>query len=149
MSVYNLSGEQVCPESLSGLEYIRADRTLLWHEEFAKEKLDENVWSHLTGWYKADVHRYYMYDEVSKNAYIDNGILHITNLRNHPTEQIDFSGAFIDTHGKFEWKYGLLESRIKFPNVPAYRQAGNSIVVNVLENIFKEIMKVVDFNEEN
>lgn len=37
--------------------------------------------------------------------------------------------------------------KIVVPNVPAYRQAGNSIVVNVLEAIIKEIMKVVDFNE--
>lgn len=39
--------------------------------------------------------------------------------------------------------------KIVVPNVPAYRQAGNSIVVNVLEHIFKEIFKVVDFNEKN
>lgn len=37
--------------------------------------------------------------------------------------------------------------KVVVPNVPAYRQAGNSIVVNVLEEIFREIMKVVDFNE--
>ncbi len=39
------------------------------------------------------------------------------------------------------------EYKIVVPNVPAYRQAGNSIVVNVLENIVKEIMKVVKFDE--
>lgn len=38
--------------------------------------------------------------------------------------------------------------KIVVPNVPAYRQAGNSIVVNVLEAIITEIMKVVDFNEK-
>lgn len=120
MSVYNITGEQVCPEDLSGLEYLRSDRTLIWHEEFNDERINEDKWGHLIGGYKADVQRYYMYEDVSKNAYINNGILHITNLRNYPTSQIDFSGAFIDTHGKFEWKYGLLESRIKFPNAPAY-----------------------------
>lgn len=39
--------------------------------------------------------------------------------------------------------------KIVVPNVPAYRQAGNSIVVNVLEHIFNEIFKVVDFDENN
>lgn len=39
--------------------------------------------------------------------------------------------------------------KVVVPNVPAYRQAGNSIVVNVLEHIFKEIFKVVDFDENN
>lgn len=39
--------------------------------------------------------------------------------------------------------------KIVVPNVPAYRQAGNSIVVNVIEEIIKEIFKVVDFDEEN
>lgn len=37
--------------------------------------------------------------------------------------------------------------RIVVPNVPAYRQAGNSIVVNVLENIITEIMKTGVFDE--
>lgn len=37
--------------------------------------------------------------------------------------------------------------KITVPNVQAYRQAGNSIVVNLLEEIVKEIMKVVDLNE--
>lgn len=36
------------------------------------------------------------------------------------------------------------EFKIVVPNVPAYRQAGNSIVVNVLEEIVKEILKVVN-----
>lgn len=39
--------------------------------------------------------------------------------------------------------------KIVVPNVPAYRQAGNSIVVNVLENILIQIFKVVNFDEEN
>lgn len=34
------------------------------------------------------------------------------------------------------------------PNSQIYRQAGNSIVVNVLEEILKSILKVVDFNEK-
>ena len=36
---------------------------------------------------------------------------------------------------------------IVVPNVPAYRQIGNSIVVNVLEHIIKEILKVININE--
>jgi DNA (cytosine-5)-methyltransferase 1 len=39
--------------------------------------------------------------------------------------------------------------KIVVPNVPAYRQAGNSIVVNLLESIFKEIFKVVNFYEKD
>ena len=37
--------------------------------------------------------------------------------------------------------------KIVVPNVPAYRQAGNSIVVNVLEAIMEEIIKAGAFNE--
>lgn len=39
------------------------------------------------------------------------------------------------------------EFKIVVPNVPAYRQAGNSIVVNVLQAILTQIMNVVDLNE--
>ena len=34
------------------------------------------------------------------------------------------------------------------PNVPIYRQVGNSIVVNVLENVYKQILKAVDLYED-
>ena len=36
----------------------------------------------------------------------------------------------------------------KVNNVWRYRQAGNSIVVNVLEEIIKEILKVETFDEK-
>ena len=39
--------------------------------------------------------------------------------------------------------------KIVVPNIPAYRQAGNSIVVNVMEAILRELFKVVNFNEKN
>lgn len=39
--------------------------------------------------------------------------------------------------------------KIVVPNVTAYRQAGNSIVVSVLEHLFLQIFKVVEFDEEN
>lgn len=39
--------------------------------------------------------------------------------------------------------------KIVVPNVWAYRQAGNSIVVNVLEEIIKEILKVEDLYEKD
>ena len=35
--------------------------------------------------------------------------------------------------------------KIVVPNVPAYRQAGNSIVVDVMEEVLKELFKVVKF----
>ena len=41
------------------------------------------------------------------------------------------------------------EYKIVVPNVWAYRQAGNSIVVNVLEEIVREILKVENLYEEN
>ena len=43
---------------------------------------------------------------------------------------------------------GFSESyKIVVPNRYAYRQAGNSIVVNVLQALINEIKKVVDLNE--
>ena len=38
--------------------------------------------------------------------------------------------------------------KVVVPNVPAYRQAGNSIVVNVLESIYKNIFKAVNIYED-
>lgn len=63
--------------------------------------------------------------------------------------------------GKFEGKKGVIRQlsyrecmrlmgfsdkyKIVVPNVAAYRQAGNSIVVNVMEEVLKELFKVVKF----
>ena len=45
---------------------------------------------------------------------------------------------------------GFLDSfKIVVPNIQIYRQAGNSIVVNVLEEIIKEIFKVENLYEKN
>lgn len=49
------------------------------------------------------------------------------------------------THGECLRLMGFSNSfKIVVPNVPAYRQAGNSIVVNVLEALFRQIFKAVN-----
>lgn len=99
------------------LEGLLEDRVLIWHDEFTGTKLDPLKWDSLFGFYGD---RYFMYPDSSKNAYVENSILHLTNLRNYPNDSVDWSGAFIHTNNRFEFRYGRLEAKIKFPNNPEY-----------------------------
>lgn len=141
--IYDADGNILYPDDgLSGLEDLRTDRTLVWHEEFNGSELDAKNWSHLTGAYKADIQRYWMSDDVKKNAYTNNGGLYLTNLRDYPHENIAFSGAFIHTHGKFEFKYGLLEAKIKYPDAPAYHATFWTLATNYIPEYLQTITNV-------
>ena len=99
------------------LDGLRKDRVLVWHDEFDGTDLDPQKWDSLFGFHGD---RYLMYTDASRNAYVENSILHLTNLRNYPNDKVEWSGAFIHTNNRFEFRYGRLEAKIKFPNNPEY-----------------------------
>lgn len=97
---------------------ILKDRVLIWQDDFDGNKLDENKWEAQFGYYNGD--RYYMYKDTSKNAYCENSCLVITNLKDYPNEKCNWSGAFVKTKNKFEFRYGRVEAKIKFPSSSIY-----------------------------
>lgn len=90
---------------------LRKDRVLVWHDEFNTPTVSEK-WDNLSGAYNQN---YYMGD-VNKNAFCMDNSLHLTNLKDYPTENFDYSGAFLLTNKKFDFRYGLIEAKIKFPD---------------------------------
>lgn len=132
MSVYNVTGNELSAvydangnqllqaygidgnELLSGLDDLLPNRLLIWHDEFDGTEVDSSKWDHEFGYYNAN--RYYMYkDDLAHNAYCENGILHITNEKDSTMSNTAWTGAFIHTNNLFEFRYGMIEAKIKFP----------------------------------
>lgn len=136
MSVYNIIGHQIenaydygGSELLSvydkngniinALDDIIPNRLLVWHDEFDNTSVDPSKWNHLYGYYATN--RYYMYkDNLSHNAFCRNSILHIKNIKDSDMPNTEWTGAFIHTNNLFEFRYGLIEAKIKFPNAQVY-----------------------------
>jgi beta-glucanase (GH16 family) len=85
---------------------------LVWSDEFDGPDLDTTKWNYnIDGKGEGNGEKEY-YTDSPKNTHIEDGMLHITAIKGdgHP-----FTSARIDTKGKFSWKYGRFEARIKLP----------------------------------
>lgn len=100
------------------LDNFLKDRVLIWEDDFDGNELDKNKWESLFGYYNAN--RYYMYKDVSKNAYCEDSCLVLKNIKDFPNEKCSWSGAFVRTKNKFEFRYGRVEAKIKFPSSNIY-----------------------------
>lgn len=110
VATYDVNGNAVFPV----LPDVVPRRFLVWHDEFDGSAVDRTKWSHLFGYYNAN--RYYMYEnDLAHNAYCENSVLHITNEKDSTMPNTQWTGAFIHTNNVFEFRYGLIEAKIKFP----------------------------------
>ncbi len=115
LTAYDIDGNEV----LSGLDDLLPNRLLVWHDEFDGSAVDSSKWDHLFGYYNAN--RYYMYaDDLAHNAYCDDSILHINNIKDSTMPNTQWTGAFIHTNNKFEFRYGMIEAKIKFPSASVF-----------------------------
>lgn len=101
------------------LDDIREDRLLVWSDEFENSIVNPQKWEHLFGYYTS--YRYYMYkNNLVNNAFCDNGVLHYNNKKDSEMPLSQWTGCFLWTNGIFEFKYGLVEAKIKFPDNASY-----------------------------
>lgn len=108
--------------------------TVVWSDEFNGTSVDTNNWSFEIGngddgWGNKELE---YYTNRTDNAYVSNGSLHIVAKReNYAGYQ--FTSARLKTQNKQIFKYGRVESRIKFTNSmqdalwPAFWMLGNNI----------------------
>lgn len=119
--VYDIDGNQLSQaydadgnELLSGLDDLLPGRLLIWHDEFDGSAVDSEKWGHLFGYYNAN--RYYMYEnDLAHNAYCEDSVLHINNIKDSTMPNTQWTGAFIHTNNLFEFRYGMIEAKMKFP----------------------------------
>ncbi|MDE0004771.1 MAG: family 43 glycosylhydrolase, partial [Rhodospirillaceae bacterium] len=92
--------------------------TLVWSDEFDGERLDPQRWFFeagdggqysLAGWGN-DEHQWYLTD----SALLENGLLVIT-ARRESQNGYDYTSARLHTRGRFAFRYGRIEARIRLP----------------------------------
>jgi beta-glucanase (GH16 family) len=137
-------------------------QTLVWSDEFNRSKLDAEKWTNEVGGSGFGNGELQYYTSGESNVFIgsrtnpsDTGYLVIEARRENygvPPENRQFTSGRIVTSGKFNFKYGTIEARIKLPNLqnglwPAFWMLGanyptdgwpRSGEIDILEAGFRE-----------
>lgn len=124
--IYDINGEHSITYDLSG-DILNTAYDIYGNLEPLGVLLDENfnsfdtnVWSCLSGNYRD---WQYLPEDYSNNAFTQDGKLIVRNLKNNPAPGYEWSGAFVQSKNKFQFQYGTLFSRIKFPSDGNYYHA--------------------------
>jgi beta-glucanase (GH16 family) len=116
--------------ALMGLGCAQSSAGLLWSDEFNGTQIDPAVWTYDVGG-GGFGNGQFEYDTARhENSYITNGNL-VIEARRESYLGNAFTSARMMTQGRFAFKYGALEARIKMPNTanglwPAFWMMGNN-----------------------
>ena len=103
---------------------------VVWSDEFNGPNIDKSTWTWDAGGHGFGNGQFEYNSALSQNSYIDNGSLVIKAIRENYMGN-EFTSARMLTQGRFAFKYGSLEARIKFPDTanglwPAFWLLGNN-----------------------
>ena len=109
---YDIDGNPISFETddTSDLEDLIEGRLLIWHDEFKKPQLDAEKWRHI--WTAFDYAKDLRFVTESGN-----GLGHRTIKDNRANAQKEYSSPELMTSSLFEFRYGRIEAKIKFPSV--------------------------------
>lgn len=110
-SIYDINGNPIVEGET--LEDLIPDRLLIWHDEFGTPNIDASKWSPQYGRYWTGMN--WNSPDMMRNAASGKGVSYFT-MKDYPKEDIDFSSILVHTAGKFEFRYGRLEAKMRFPN---------------------------------
>ncbi|MGV3540397.1 MAG: Ig-like domain-containing protein [Rufibacter sp.] len=97
-------------------------QTLVWEENFNGTSLNQSFWTYetgdgcnrnLCGWGNAELQ---YYTDRPENVKVENGNL-IIEARKEAYQTRQFTSGRIKTEGKLQFKYGIVEARIKVPDL--------------------------------
>ena len=106
-------------------------QTLVWSDEFDGPGIDRSIWTFNTGGSGFGNGELQYYTARPENAFIENGSLVIEARREAYLGDKQFTSSRLLTNGRFAFKYGTIEARIKLPDVdygiwPAFWIMGTS-----------------------
>lgn len=116
-AVYDYEGNQILPENeLEGLEDLQPNRLLVWHDEFDKPYIDTAKWKRFTGQGTRNTYMCYA-DNIYRVANSGNGLSYRT-IKDYPNPADNFthSATYLHTKGLFEFRYGRIEAKMRFPS---------------------------------
>lgn len=112
MAIYDINGNPLVYDDLSNLEDLLTDRLLIWHDEFDTVNLDTDKWSNVYGNYR----NYNWNSKDMMRNIASGGGMSFWTAKDYPNEVSNFSGAYIHTNNKFEFRYGRIEAKMRFPS---------------------------------
>lgn len=92
-------------------------QTLVWSEDFDGPAIDTSTWTFNTGGSGFGNGELQYYTARPENARIEDGSLVIEARREDYLGGKAFTSSRLNTNGRFSFKYGTVEARIKLPNV--------------------------------
>lgn len=110
-NVYRLDGSAIF-EGQDELDELLPGRLLVWHDEFLKPEIDPSKWNNVWGMYGT-----YNWNSknVMRNISCGKG-MSLWAAKDYPNQYSDFSAAYITTNNLFEFRYGRIEAKIRFPS---------------------------------
>ncbi|MCC5842182.1 MAG: glycoside hydrolase family 16 protein [Opitutales bacterium] len=107
-----------------------AHASVVWQDEFNGPRIDTDTWVWDVGQHGFGNGQLEYNTSRAKNSYIENGNLVIEAFREDHFGMA-FTSARLNTQGRFAFKYGTLEARIKMPDTanglwPAFWMLGNN-----------------------
>jgi len=97
---------------------VNPDWKLVWSDEFDGSTIDTSKWNFEIDGKGGGNGEMEYYTDKPENAHIENGNLLITAIKDGTDangQKHKFTSARMTTKGKFSWKYGRFEARIKMP----------------------------------
>jgi beta-glucanase (GH16 family) len=112
------------------LAVTSAHSAVVWQDEFNGPKIDTETWIWDVGDFGFGNGQMEYNTSRAKNSYVDNGSLIIEAFRENYFGA-EFTSARLNTQGRFAFRYGTLEARIKMPDTenglwPAFWLLGNN-----------------------
>lgn len=121
MSVYDIDGNNLLTyDSPDGLDALLPNRVLIWHDEFTGNAIDSTKWQTQMGLGTSNAYMAYAKDAEKVTA-VHNG-LDYRCIKDNPDAEhgITHSAAYLCTNELFEFRYGRIEAKMKFPNNSAH-----------------------------
>ena len=114
MSVYDIEGKAICDcGEHKQLEDLIPNRLLVWHDEF-DNPLDGKKWANIWGAGVSNPNMAYAKD-IAKVANAGSG-LQYRAIKDNPADGFNYSSAYLWTKNLFEFMYGRIEAKIRFPS---------------------------------
>ena len=107
-----------------------AHSAVVWSDEFDGPAIDSNIWTYDVGGWGFGNGQFEFNTARHENSYIEDGSL-VIEARRESYSGNNFTSARMLTQGRFAFRYGSLEARIKLPDTanglwPAFWMLGNN-----------------------
>lgn len=115
--IYDVNGTVILPEDeLAGLSDLLPNRLLVWHDEFKGAEIDPEKWENLYGLSRS-VQSYA--EDITKVTTVSDGLSYRC-IKDNPSSGITYSSAYLTTKDRFEFMYGRIEAKMRFPSASPY-----------------------------